>query len=65
MPRNDKRRLSAHYTQGCPGNLYASFDNRVKCFLVKTYVGQLAEGVEYLEMHINLADKQIQGGIQS
>jgi len=40
MPRNDQRRVKAHYAKGCPWNLYASFDNRVKCFLVKTYVGQ-------------------------
>jgi hypothetical protein len=40
MPRNDQRRVKAHYAKGCPWNLYASFDNRVKCFLVKTYVGK-------------------------
>ena len=39
MPRNDKRRLRAHCAEGCPWNIYASFDSRVKSFVVKTYFG--------------------------
>jgi len=39
MPRNDQRRLRAHCVVGCPWNLYASLDSRVKSFVVKTYYG--------------------------
>ena len=39
LPRNGKRRVKAHCAKGCPWNLYASYDKRVKAFLVKTYVG--------------------------
>jgi len=39
MPRNDQRRLRAHCVAGCPWNLYASLDSRVKSFVVKTYYG--------------------------
>lgn len=38
-PRNDKIRVRAHCADGCPWNLYASFDSRVKSFVVKTYYG--------------------------
>ncbi|CAN6304592.1 unnamed protein product [Urochloa humidicola] len=37
MPRNESRRLRAHCAEGCPWNLYASMDSRVKSFVVKTY----------------------------
>lgn len=39
MPRNDKIRVRAHCAEGCPWNLYASFDSRMKSFVVKTYYG--------------------------
>jgi len=39
MPRNDKRRVRAHCADGCPWNMYASFDSRVKDFMVKTFCG--------------------------
>jgi hypothetical protein len=39
MPRNDRIRVRAHCTKGCPWNLYASFDSRMKSFVVKTYCG--------------------------
>lgn len=39
MPRNDRRRIKAHCAQGCPWNLYVSYDSRVKTFMVKTYEG--------------------------
>ncbi|CAN6268941.1 unnamed protein product [Urochloa humidicola] len=38
MPRNDKTKVGAHCAAGCPWNLYASYDSRVKTFLVKRYV---------------------------
>ncbi|WVZ62371.1 hypothetical protein U9M48_012129, partial [Paspalum notatum var. saurae] len=38
LPRNDKRRLRAHCSIGCPRNLYASYDSRAKSFMIKTYV---------------------------
>ncbi|CAN6164305.1 unnamed protein product [Urochloa humidicola] len=40
MPRNDKKRIRAHCTDGCSWNLYASQDSRVKAFVVKTYFGE-------------------------
>jgi hypothetical protein len=40
MPRNDRTRVEAHYAQGYPWGLYASFDSRFTCFVVKKYVGQ-------------------------
>ena len=40
LPRNDKRRVRAHCVEGCPWTLYASFDCRVKAFMVKSYCGQ-------------------------
>ncbi|CAO2141469.1 unnamed protein product [Urochloa humidicola] len=40
MPRNDRTRIRAHCADDCPWYLYASLDSRVKCFLIKTYVGQ-------------------------
>ena len=39
LPRNDRTRVRAHCAEGCPWNLYASWDNRVKSFIVKTYYG--------------------------
>jgi hypothetical protein len=39
MPRNDRIRVKAHCAEGCPWNLYASFDSRMKSFVVKTYYG--------------------------
>ncbi|CAO2194483.1 unnamed protein product [Urochloa humidicola] len=39
QPRNDSTRLRAHCAEGCPWNLYASMDSRVKSFVVKTYYG--------------------------
>lgn len=38
MPRNDRTRVGAHCAAGCPWNLYASYDSRVKTFLVQRYV---------------------------
>ena len=29
MPRNDKRRVRAHCADGCPWNMYASFDRKI------------------------------------
>jgi len=49
LPRNDKRRLRAHCAERCPWTLYASLDNMVKSFLVKTYCKK--EWVLNLEMH--------------
>lgn len=40
MPRNDRIRVKAHCVEGCPWNLYASFDSRMKSFVVKTYYGR-------------------------
>ncbi len=40
LPRNDRGRIRAHCAEGCPWNLYASMDSRVKSFVVKTYVAQ-------------------------
>jgi hypothetical protein len=40
LPRNDRIRIRAHCAEGCPWNLYASFDSRMKSFLVKTYFGR-------------------------
>lgn len=40
LPRNDKKRVRAHCTDGCPWNLYASWDSRVNSFVVKTYYGK-------------------------
>jgi hypothetical protein len=39
LPRNDQRRVRAHCAAGCPWNLYAPLDSRVKSFVVKTYYG--------------------------
>jgi len=39
MPWNDKTRIKAHCDVGCPWYLYASFDSRMECFLIKSYVG--------------------------
>ena len=39
LPRNDNRRLRAHYTEGFPWNLYASKDSRLNSFVLKTYYG--------------------------
>ena len=39
LPRNDRTRVRAHCAEGCPWNLYASWDSRVKSFVVKTYYG--------------------------
>ena len=39
MPKNDKIRVRAHCAEGCPWNLYASFDSRMQSFVVKTYYG--------------------------
>ena len=39
MPRNDRIRVKSHCAKGCPWNLYASFDSRMKSFVVKTYYG--------------------------
>jgi hypothetical protein len=38
-PINDKKRIKAHCDEKCPWNLYASFDSRMKCILIKSYVG--------------------------
>lgn len=40
LPRNDKKRVRAHCADGCPWNLYASWDSRVNSFVVKTYYGK-------------------------
>jgi len=39
LPINDRTRVRAHCAEGCPWNLYASWDSRVKSFVVKTYYG--------------------------
>ena len=39
LPRNDRTRVRAHCAEGCPWNLYASEDSRMKYFVVKTYYG--------------------------
>jgi hypothetical protein len=39
MPTNDRSRVRAHCDAGCPWSLYASFDSRMQCFLIKSYVG--------------------------
>ncbi|CAD6221385.1 unnamed protein product [Miscanthus lutarioriparius] len=39
MPWNDKTRIKAHCDVGCPWYLYASFDSRMECFLIKSYDG--------------------------
>ena len=38
--RNDKRRVRAHRTEGCPWSLYASYDSRAKTIVVKRYVAE-------------------------
>lgn len=40
LPRNDLTRVRAHCAEGCPWNLYASHDSRMKSFVVKTYYGK-------------------------
>jgi hypothetical protein len=40
LPRNENTRIRAHCAEGCPWNLYASYDSRVKAITVKTYVGR-------------------------
>ena len=40
LPRNDRTRVRAHCAEGCPWNLYASEDSRMKSFVVKTYYGR-------------------------
>ena len=39
MPRNDKIRVRANYAEGCPWNLYASLDSKIKSYVVKTCNG--------------------------
>ena len=39
MPKNNRTRIRAHCDEQCPWYLFASFDRRVNCFLIKTYVG--------------------------
>ena len=39
LPRNDKTRVRAHCADGCPWNLYVSWDSRSNSFVVKTYYG--------------------------
>jgi len=53
LPRNDKRRLRAHCAERCPWTLYASLDNMVRSFLVKSYRGShnYKEWVLNFEMH--------------
>ncbi|SPT15929.1 unnamed protein product [Triticum aestivum] len=36
-PRNDRKRLQAICEEGCPWSLFASFDCRTKCLMVKKY----------------------------
>lgn len=40
IPRNERKRIKAHYEDGCPWNLYASTDKRTEGLMVKTYFGQ-------------------------
>jgi hypothetical protein len=40
MPRNERKRISAHCADGCPLALYASHDSRVRAVTIKTYVGR-------------------------
>jgi hypothetical protein len=34
MPNNDRTKIKAHCDVGCPWYLFASFDSRMKCFLI-------------------------------
>jgi hypothetical protein len=54
LPRNDKKRVRAHCADGCTWNLYASWDSRVKSFMVKTYYGKhnCQKRVGFEEMHL-------------
>lgn len=40
MPRNEKKRLRAQCVDGCPWNLDASTDTRIKGLMVKTFNGE-------------------------
>jgi hypothetical protein len=40
LPRNEKKRLRAECSDGCPWNLYASSDSRTKGLMVKTFNGE-------------------------
>ena len=39
MPKIERTRIRGHCDEQCPWYLFASFDRRVNCFLIKTYVG--------------------------
>ena len=36
-PRNDRKRVKAICEDGCPWSLFASFDGRINCFMIKKY----------------------------
>ncbi|XP_020173219.1 uncharacterized protein [Aegilops tauschii subsp. strangulata] len=36
-PRNDRKRVKGICEDGCPWSLYASFDGRINCFMIKKY----------------------------
>jgi hypothetical protein len=40
LPRNDKKRIRGHCADGCPWNIFVSWDSRCKSYLVKTYFGR-------------------------
>uniref|UniRef100_K3YET2 SWIM-type domain-containing protein n=1 Tax=Setaria italica TaxID=4555 RepID=K3YET2_SETIT len=40
LPRNENKRIRAHCAEGCPWNLYTSYDSRMKAITVKTYAGR-------------------------
>ncbi|KAK3136906.1 hypothetical protein QOZ80_5BG0444770 [Eleusine coracana subsp. coracana] len=40
MPRNEKKRIQAHYEEGCSWNLYAGADSRCSGLMIKTYYGR-------------------------
>ena len=35
LPTNDQQRLAARCEEGCPWYMWASYDNRCKCFMIK------------------------------
>ncbi|XP_066347601.1 uncharacterized protein [Miscanthus floridulus] len=39
MPWNDKKRIKAHCDVNCPWYLYASWDTRMSCIMIKSFVG--------------------------
>uniref|UniRef100_A0ACD5ZF68 Uncharacterized protein n=1 Tax=Avena sativa TaxID=4498 RepID=A0ACD5ZF68_AVESA len=40
MPTNDRNRVAARCAENCSWYLWASYDSRSKCFMIKRYVGE-------------------------